>query len=343
MPLVGESQGEMMKPQGTVSTTTCRPVRIGILGCSDIAARKFVPALQQSSHATLSAVASRDVRKAASFVTGEPYDDMSYEEMVANPAVELLYISLPNDLHEAWVLRALEGGKHVICEKPLGLDGDAVERMLSAAEERHLMLYENIMFLHHPQHRAVKELIDAGRIGRVVSVRSVFVIPALAKGNFRLDPVRGGGAFLDLARYPLATALYFLKGTIGEFKGYRVDSEGLNMGMYGLAKSSMDELFMFSLAFGQEYDSSYEIIGEHGRIRLDRAYTTPATAASRVAVICGGKDESFTVPPEDHFRLMIDHICMRIRGGGPYREEHAFTRRLARLADLMTKGCTLGS
>jgi predicted dehydrogenase len=320
-----------------------KAVHIGILGCSDIAARKFVPALQRSGLATLSAVASRDVRKAASFIPGEHHKAMSYEEMVASTAVELLYISLPNDLHEAWVLRALESGKHVICEKPLGLEADAVERMLGAAAERNLLLYENIMFLHHPQHRAVRELVDAGRIGAVVSVRSVFGIPAPAKGNFRLDPVRGGGAFHDLARYPLATALYFLQGTIGEIKGYRVDRGDLNMGMSGLANSSEDELFTFSLAFGQEYESYYEIVGEKGKIRLDRAYTTPADLANRVTVTCSGRDESFMVPPDDHFRLMIDHVCMRIRRGGPFLEEHAFTRRLARLAELMTKGCTHGS
>lgn len=318
------------------------PVRCGILGCSDIARRKFVPALLESGKGLLVAVASRDREKAAAFVPGRTYADQGYEELLANPAVELVYISLPNHLHEEWTTRALENGKHVICEKPLGLSAAAVDRMVAAAGRAGLLLYENLMFLHHPQHAAVEELLAAGMIGRVATVRSVFTIPMPAEGNYRLDPHRGGGAFHDLARYPLATALRYLSGDIRSFRGVALERGGLNVGMHGVARTTASEVFVFSLAFGLQYDSHYEIIGERGIIRVERAYTTPGELANRVFVRRGAEDASFTVPPHDQFRLMIDHVCGLVRQGGDFREAGAGALRLARLADAMEKGCIHG-
>ena len=313
-------------------------VRVGILGCSDIACRKFIPALRGCGGAVLKGVASRN-RRAAPSLAGETYAVLGYEELLAREEIELVYLSLPNHLHEEWTVRALQSGKHVICEKPLGLSAASVERMLRCAGERGVLLYENLMYLHHPQHAAVKGLIDAGRIGRLRSLRSVFAFPVPAAGNFRLDPERGGGAFHDLARYPLSTALHFLQGDSYRFRGFALDRSGLNVAMHGTALTSAGEVFTFSIAFGQQYESYYEIIGELGKIRVDRAYTTPADLANLIRVTCGERDASFTVPPGDHFRLMIEHFCAVVRNGGDFGEMHQRIRRLARLADQMEKGC----
>ena len=312
-----------------------RKVRVGILGLSDIARRKVIPALQECGGAVLKGVASRN--RGAS---GETHALLGYEELLADEEIDLVYLSLPNHLHEEWTVRALQSGKHVICEKPAGLSAASVERMLSCAGKRGLLLYENLMYLHHPQHAAVKGMVDAGRIGRVSSLRSVFGFPFPAEGNFRLDPGRGGGAFHDLARYPLSTALHFLQGDAYRFKGFALDRNGLNTAMHGTAFSSAGEIFSFSIAFGQQYESYYEIIGELGKIRVDRAYTTPADLANLVRVTCGGRDASFTVPPCDHFRLMIEHVCAIVRNGGNFGEIHQRTRSLAHLADQMEKGCS---
>ena len=109
------------------------PLRVGILGCSDIARRRFVPALLASDRAVLAAVAGRDRNRAAAFIPGENCAVLDYDGLVANPAVDLIYISTPNHLHEEWTVRALEAGKHVICEKPLATSLRSAEKMLSAA------------------------------------------------------------------------------------------------------------------------------------------------------------------------------------------------------------------
>lgn len=264
---------------------------------------------------------------------------MSYEDLIAHSGLDLIYISLPNHLHEKWVLRALDQGKHVICEKPLGLSLDSVKRMVDCAAAKRLLLFENLMFLHHPQHGAVKSAIDRGEIGRVRTVRSVFSFPCPPAGNFRLDPARGGGAFHDLARYPIGTAWQFLQGCCLDFSGYMLDHKGLNVAVHGTALTDAQEVFSFTMAFGLPYECRYEIVGEQGSIKVDRAYTTPTDKANHIQVMSGGRDASFTVPPADHFRLMIEDACALVLRGRSFTESYARILQLAEMAEQMEKGC----
>lgn len=312
---------------------------IGILGCSDIARRKFIPALGKTKSAVLQAIASSDPVKAAIAHPDLPVEPVSYEALLADPGIRLLYISLPNHLHEEFALRALQGGKHVICEKPLGLSTASVKRMLACAEEKGLLLFENLMYLHHPQHAAVKKVIERGEIGRIRTLRSVFCFPCPGDGNFRLDPARGGGAFNDLARYAVSTAWHFLRGRCHSFSGYALDRNGLNVAIHGTALTTAQEVFTYSLAFGQSYENSYEIVGEQGKIRVDRAYTTPSEMANHIRVTSGGRDASFTIPPADHFQLMIQDACSMVLSGRGFKEMHTRNLQLADMAEQMEKGC----
>jgi predicted dehydrogenase len=315
------------------------PLRVGVLGCSDIARRKFIPALRNCSSAVLAAVAGRNQEKAAGYAGEHNCRVKTASELLSAPDIDLVYISLPNHLHEEWSIRALESGKHVICEKPLSTSAASVEKMLSAAERSGRLLYENLMFLHHPQHAVVKELLDSGRIGRIVALRSCFGFPFPKNSDFRLDPLQGGGAFHDLARYPLGTARYFLETPPKRFRGHALYRDGLNTALQGTAVTRGEELFSFSMVFGQQYESYYEIVGETGKIRLDRAYTTPADFANRIELLQGGECCEISVPPADHFQKMIEHVCAVVRQGNDYRELHERTGQLARLADEMERGC----
>ena len=312
-------------------------LRLGILGCSDIARRKFIPALLRNERLALAAIAGRERSRAAGFVAGHRYAACSYEELVSATDVDLVYVSLPNHLHEEWTIRALTAGKHVICEKPLGLSAASVERMLAAADERGLLLYENLMYLHHPQHGAVKRLLVSGTIGRLKVVRCVFGFPFPKAEDFRLDPLMGGGALHDLARYPLSAALFFLQEEPGEFQGIALDRKGLNLAMHGIAHTPAQEVFQYAIAFGQQYEAYYELVGEKGRIRVERPFTTPPDLANRIEVVCGTEDRSFVAPPADHFALMLDGVIDLLKDDdfGPV---HARSRCLARLAEAMEKG-----
>lgn len=315
-------------------------ITIGILGCSDIARRKFIPVVTNSRQATLAALASREQSKAVALLPdGSMAVVMTYEEMICSPNIDLIYVSLPNHLHEAWSIAALEHGKHVICEKPLGLNSDSVGRMIAAATQHKRLLFENLMYLQHPQHLAVKQLIATGYIGRILSLQSTFTFPGPPAGDFRLNPAMGGGAFHDLNRYPLSAALFFLEGKHHTFiRGNHKIQNGLNVAFRAQSVTDANEQFTFLLAFGQPYRSYYEIRGERGNIRVERAYTTPPDMANRIAVTRDDRDESFTVPPNDHFLSTIDHVCIMIRNDN-WIEQHQQEQKLADLAEMFQTRC----
>lgn len=314
-------------------------IRVGILGYSDIARRKFIPALLKSSRARLEAVASRQRDRFSSCSEGLPVKRMTYHELVSCPAIDLIYISLPNHLHEEWSIRALEQGKHVICEKPLSLNTTSVSRMLDAADRHGRLLYENLMYLQHPQHALVKTLIESGRIGRVVSLHSEFAFPGPAAGDFRLDPAQGGGAFHDMNRYPLSAARYFLAGDRHCFThGSCEVRDGLLCSIQAGSLTDHGERFTFMTAFYQPYRSYYEITGTLGAVRVERAYTTPSEMENLIAMKVEGRYESFSVPPFDHFLGTIDLVCGLLRSGA-WGNEHLRSRELAGLADMFLDGC----
>lgn len=315
-------------------------IRVGILGCSDIARRKFIPAVMQSQQATLVALASRELDRAAFLLPpGSSVLLMTYDEMVCSPHIDLIYLSLPNHLHESWSIAALEQGKHVICEKPLGLTNNAVSRMLDAAGRHKRLLFENLMYLQHPQHTAVKQLITAGHIGKILSLRSEFAFPGPPAGDFRLNPAMGGGAFHDMNRYPLSAALFFLEGKQHTFiRGNRKTHNGLNLAFRAQSVTDAGEHFSFLLAFGQPYRSFYEIRGEQGSIRLERAYTTPADMENKIIVSRDNREESINTQCCDHFLSTLDHVCGVIRSG-IWTKEHNRARELAALAEKFQEQC----
>lgn len=316
---------------------TVSPVRIGLLGCSDIARRKFAPALAKCSNALLVAVSSRNQKYAADLFPGCIVT--CYEELLASPSIDLVYISFPNHLHEEWSIKALEAGKHVVCEKPLATSLASAERILECASRNKRLLYENQMFLFHPQHALVKAMIADGRIGRVKALRSFFGFPSPPKGNFRLDPLQGGGAFHDLVRYPLGIAAYLLNSLPRGFRGHSTWKNSLNTGVTGTAITDHDELFTFSVSFGQQYEASYEVVGETGKIRLERAYTTPAEYENSIFVTAGSITSETVVPAADHFELMIENICNLIQTNGDYSFLNRQAALMAKLADCIEQGC----
>lgn len=311
-------------------------LRVGLLGCSDIARRRFLPALRKARNASLSCIGTGNPEKAKRSAECETTD---YDGLLASRKVDLVYISLPNHLHEEWTFRALGEGKHVICEKPLALSPGAVDRLTAYADQKGLLLYENIMYLHHPLHAEVKRLITAGAIGRVRAFRTTFGFTLSDAGGFRTRTDQGGGAFFDQARYPLSAARFFLSGTEYQFTGQAFFRNGLNVAMNASALTDRDERFSFSTGFEQPYECWYELVGEKGSIKVDRAYTTPADMATVIQISTDHGVTAIPVPAADHFALMIERVCDAIIRKQDYRECYNVARRLALLADQAWNGC----
>lgn len=319
-----------------------KPVRVGVLGCSDIACRRFLPALRRSQRAELIAIGTRDRYATQERIGVSSSEILSYNALLERTDIDLVYLSLPNHLHEEWTIRALMAGKHVLCEKPLGLDAAAVMRMHDVAARHERLLYENLMYLQHPQHTAIKKLAASGHLGRLRSLRATFTIPALPAKNFRNDPSCGGGTFHDQIRYPLSAALYFFSGENYIFQGRSHYDGELLTAMHGTGVTERKEIFHFSIGFGLPYQSTYELIGERGSVRVDRAFTTPANLANPIVVTIDGRDASFTVPPADHFLLTIEHVSDLLGTPEVFPQIRARNERLATLADDLYRSCHVG-
>lgn len=186
---------------------TAQPaLRMGILGCAQIA-RAFARDVAGSPHTQLVAVASRQADKAEAFARdfGIPRHHASYEALLADAAVDAVYIPLPNSLHAPWAVAAARAGKHVLCEKPLALDAAEAEAMFAAATAHRVVLLESYPYWFQPQTRDLLTLLHGGAIGSVRSVQANFGFTlAQPAGNIRMDAALGGGALLDAGSYPMS-------------------------------------------------------------------------------------------------------------------------------------------
>ncbi len=178
-------------------------VRWGVLGSANIAVRKVIPAMQHGDWCEVTALASRDLEKARRFAgeLGIPKAYGSYEDLIADPDIDAVYIPLPNHLHVPWTIKAAEAGKHVLCEKPIALKAEEAAQLLQVRDRMGVKIEEAFMVRSHPQWIKVRELIDAGRIGAVQAVSGHFSYHNPDPSNIRNIEEFGGGGLMDIGCY----------------------------------------------------------------------------------------------------------------------------------------------
>ena len=178
--------------------------RWGILSTALIAREQLIPAIAASENGTLRAIASRDAARARSVAEryGIPHAHGSYEALLADPQIDGVYVPLPNDQHVEWAIRAVEAGKHVLVEKPLGLTADAIAPLIAARDRAGVEVWEGFMVTHHPQFRRVRALLAEGAIGRLSRVQAAFSFHNDDPANTRNNTDQGGGALYDIGVYP---------------------------------------------------------------------------------------------------------------------------------------------
>ncbi|WP_066270023.1 Gfo/Idh/MocA family protein [Hydrogenophaga palleronii] len=189
----------------TVSNTPSTPLRLGILGCANVA-KQFARDVTPSESVSLVAVASRDADKAQAFAQAQGIDKHhgSYEALLADPDIEAIYLPLPNSLHAEWAIKAAAAGKHVLCEKPLAMGPDEARAMFDAARQNRVLLLESYPYAFQPQTAAMMRLIEDGAIGQVQSMQAVFGFRLMNLQNIRMQPELGGGSLLDAGSYVLS-------------------------------------------------------------------------------------------------------------------------------------------
>jgi len=287
-------------------------IKWGFLGASWVASTALVPAVADASNATLFAVASRDPQRSQKLNPTKVH--ATYEDLIADPEVDAVYISLANHLHLEWATKALTAGKHVLCEKPLATSHAEAKLMADAAVANDKLLVEAIWTRWHPRFERMIELVRNGDIGQLQNIDSAFTFTTTFTENYRLVPEMGGGSLLDVGPYQ-AHVWAALAAKDAELN---IESASANLGPTGIdlttqvTASLNDSVAVSALtSFEQDEKQSLVISGDIGKIEFPQgqAFTSWKEASS---IQIGDHVENFA--PVDPFTLMIEAVGNRING-----------------------------
>jgi len=285
----------------------------GVLSTARIGAR-LIEGARQTGAADVVAVASRDESSAQAFAGthGIPRAHGSYEALLADPDVEAVYVPLPNSMHVDWTLRALEAGKHVLCEKPLDRRPDQVARAFDVAERSGLVLSEALMWRHNPQTARLRELLGEGAIGDVRLVRACFSFALAGDVDVRLDPALDGGALMDIGCYCVSGARLVAGGEPMSVAAEVVNGPtGVDTRLAGLLRFDGDVLATVDCGLDVTSRSELEVVGSDGRIVLPDPWHC---IEPRIVVERGYEREVVEVEQADSYRLELEDCSAAIRG-----------------------------
>lgn len=309
-------------------------IRWGVLGNSTIARVCMIPAISASDNGRLRALGTRSgggspPATAAAQAQTPParhrfervYD--RYEEVLEDPEVDAVYISLPNHLHHPWTLRALAAGKHVLCEKPLACSAEQAREMAAAATASGRLLMEALMYRFHPRSRAIKALVDVGGLGVPRGVRAAFTFPmaedVLEAGDGpRLSPEMGGGALLDVGCYTVSVARWLLGAEPVSAQAQAVYRHGVDVHIAGTLRFPRGALAGIEAGFVSALQQTFSVTGTVGAIELPHDAFVPW---EREALYTRRERDSeagavHRVAGVDEYRLMVEHFARAVQGEG---------------------------
>jgi D-xylose 1-dehydrogenase (NADP+, D-xylono-1,5-lactone-forming) len=289
-----------------------RPVTWGILSTADIN-RKLIPGAHASAKVELVGVASRDTARAEAYAheweIPHAYD--SYESLLADPEIEAVYISLPNTLHCPWSIRALEAGKHVLCEKPLSRHTADAEAAFAAAERTGCLLSEAFMYRHNPQTMRFKELVDGGAIGELRLVRSTFSYALYDEANIRLRPELEGGGLMDVGSYCVNGSRLLAGEPEQVYAQAWFGPSGTDSVLTGSLRFRGDVLAIFDCGTALIDRDELEAVGSEGSLFVDDPWhcDVPGIELRRE-----GEVERIELVYADSYQLELENLSDAIRG-----------------------------
>ncbi|MBF6589664.1 MAG: Gfo/Idh/MocA family oxidoreductase [Ktedonobacterales bacterium] len=302
-------------------TLAADPVRWGVLSTANIGVKEVIPALIASHNSELVAVASREVARAQGMAARTPRTRIygSYEALLADAEVEAVYIPLPNALHAEWTIRAAEHGKHVLCEKPLGMTADEVRRMIAASQANGVLLMEAFMYRFHPRIQWALAQLAAGRVGAPRFVRATFAFDIRGRPeNIRLKAALAGGSLVDVGCYPLNFACAVFGGaprTVAARVDVSEESE-VERTAAAVLDFGAGRWAMIDGSFTLPWHQHAEVIGERGRLLLPRPFTPgQAETIARVEVEDEVIERRF--PAVRQYQLEVEHFAACVRSGAP--------------------------
>lgn len=323
------------------------PVRWGVLSTANIGRRAVNPAIQASDGGHLLAVASRDQSRADSFAAehGIPEALGSYEAMVSHPDLDALYIPLPNSMHREWVIRAVEAGKHVLCEKPLGLNAAECVEMDAAARANGVTLMEAFMYRFHPRAEALFESVRRGDLGELRTVQSAFTFKLTRQDNIRLDPALGGGALMDVGCYCVNVSRTLAGTEPVQVRATALWTErGVDAELHGTLYFENHLTAQISCALTQARRETVEVAGTDAWVRVPGAFL-PGTGTVGYTIDHGtgpGSEDPLDFEGTDQYLRMVEHFQDCVRGGREPRYTAVEAARNMAVIDALYESARVG-
>jgi predicted dehydrogenase len=289
-----------------------KKLRWGVLSTSNIGRAAVNPAIQASRNGKLVAVASRDEQKAREFAQklGIPKYYGSYEALLGDEQIDVVYIPLPNSLHHEWTIKAAQKGKHILCEKPLALNASECAEMQAAARESNVKLMEAFMYRFHPQTEKVVELVRSGAVGDLRLIHSAFTFRLTQPDNIRLQPGLGGGALMDVGCYCVN-----ISRTVAGLEPVEAwalahwGPSGVDDQLAGMLRFENGVLAQFDCGLTMERREAYEVTGTEAYLSIPAAFL-PGIEDTTIWEHRGrGKTIEHTVQGVDEYRLMVEHFA----------------------------------
>jgi predicted dehydrogenase len=291
-------------------------IRWGVLSTSKFAQNKIIPAVKHCQHAEITAIASRDLNQAREVATrlGIAQTYASYDELLAASDVDAIYNPMPNHMHVDWSIKALQAGKHVLCEKPIGLSSAEGQQLVDAAKQfPKLKVMEAFMYRLHPQWQRAKQLVDSGQIGQLRTIQSFFSYFNTDANNIRNKADIGGGAMMDIGCYNVSLSRFIFgaepKRVLGiaefdpQFQTDRLDSGVLDFGNGTATFTCSTQLSPYQRV---------NIFGTEGRVEIEIPFNAPPDKPCRMWHQRGDKIEEIVFDICDQYTIEFDLFSLAV-------------------------------
>lgn len=294
-------------------------VRWGVIGTAKIGWEKVIPGMQRAENCEIIAIASRNLEKARQKASelGIQTAYGSYEDLLEDRDVDAVYIPLPNHMHVEWSSKALQAGKHVLCEKPIGFNAAEAQSLLDAAVENpRLKVMEAFMYRFHPQWQTAKRLVDEGRIGELSTIQTFFAYRNMDPNNIRNMADVGGGGLMDIGCYPISLSRFIFNrepdrvcATMEYDIEFRTDCLTSAILEFG------DSTATFTCGTQQSPYQRVNIIGTEGRIEIEIPFNAPPDRQTRMWHQVGTDIEEFVFDACDHYTIQGDLFSRAVLEG----------------------------
>ncbi len=323
-----------------------RKLRWGLIGTARIN-RAIIGVLRESSRDELRAVASRQAETAAAYATEWSIPDAvaPYDALLERDDIAAVYIGLPNSLHVEWSVRALDAGKHVLCEKPLALTTEGVDEIARAAARNRRVAAEGFMYRHHPLTRAVLDVVESGQLGTIRLITGAFTFLLTGRSpDIRTDPALGGGSLWDVGCYPASYACLIQNAAPHDVFACQVtNANGVDLTFSAIMRFDGGVLAQFDSGFQSMYRSEMQIVGTEAVLRVEQPFK--AGPQSRLLLVRG--DDQSTLPfaaDSPYSGELADFTAAALDGAAhplPLSESRRTVRVIRALYASATGGCSV--